>query len=122
MSRTVGVPVPAVCKTQSLLDLTVLLLRQFPSRFRGGFGRQPTRRLLRPGDERVHLGELFFHGIAPGHLARCGVHQMGREVHVFFLVCVLVAGLYGGLTTNRRILTAQAVPGALALAAVLLAR
>jgi len=46
----------------------------------------------------------------------------GFRVQVFFLVCVVIAGLYGGLTTNRRILIAQALPGALALAAVLLAR
>ncbi|MFI6564180.1 DUF1304 domain-containing protein [Streptomyces sp. NPDC050534] len=46
----------------------------------------------------------------------------GFQARVFFLVCVLVAGLYGGLTTNRRILAAQALPGALALTAVLLAR
>ncbi|MGW2843146.1 DUF1304 domain-containing protein [Streptomyces sp. NPDC001493] len=45
----------------------------------------------------------------------------GFRVQVFFLVCVLVAGLYGGFTANRRILTAQALPGALALGAVLLA-
>ncbi|MEU9352494.1 DUF1304 domain-containing protein [Streptomyces griseoloalbus] len=46
----------------------------------------------------------------------------GYRVQVFFLVCVLVAGLYGGFTANRRILLAQALPGALALTAVLLAR
>ncbi|MFF2778524.1 DUF1304 domain-containing protein [Streptomyces sp. NPDC058052] len=46
----------------------------------------------------------------------------GFRVQVFFLGCVLVAGLYGGLTANRRILLAQALPGALALAAVMLAR
>jgi putative membrane protein len=46
----------------------------------------------------------------------------GFRVRVFFLACVLVAGLYGGLTTNRRILVAQAAPAALALIAVLLAR
>ncbi|CAM5514091.1 hypothetical protein SHIRM173S_10961 [Streptomyces hirsutus] len=44
------------------------------------------------------------------------------RVQVFFLICVLIAGLYGGLTTNRQILMAQAAPGALALTAVLLAR
>ncbi|NXY96935.1 DUF1304 domain-containing protein [Streptomyces sp. BR123] len=43
----------------------------------------------------------------------------GFQVRVFFLVCVVVAGLYGGFTANRRILIAQALPGALALAAVL---
>ncbi|MFI8093612.1 DUF1304 domain-containing protein [Streptomyces sp. NPDC086080] len=46
----------------------------------------------------------------------------GFRVQVFFLVCVVVAGVYGGLTANRRILLAQAVPGALALGAVLLTR
>ncbi|MEV7567462.1 DUF1304 domain-containing protein [Streptomyces tanashiensis] len=46
----------------------------------------------------------------------------GFRVQIFFLVCVVIAGLYGGFTANRRILAAQATPGALALAAVLLAR
>lgn len=46
----------------------------------------------------------------------------GFRVQVFFLACVVVAGLYGAATANRRILVAQALPGALALAAVLVAR
>ena len=33
----------------------------------------------------------------------------------FFLICVLIAGLYGGLTTKRTILYLQALPGLLAL-------
>jgi putative membrane protein len=41
---------------------------------------------------------------------------------VFFLGCVLVAGLYGGLTTSRKILWIQALPGGIALALVLLSR
>jgi putative membrane protein len=41
---------------------------------------------------------------------------------VFFLGAVIVAGVYGGLTVSRRILVVQALPAALALAAVLLAR
>jgi putative membrane protein len=41
---------------------------------------------------------------------------------LFFLGCVIVAGLYGGLTMSRRILVVQALPAALALGAVLLAR
>jgi putative membrane protein len=43
----------------------------------------------------------------------------GYRVQIFFLSCVVIAGVYGGLTANRRILLAQALPGALALAAVL---
>lgn len=42
------------------------------------------------------------------------------EVQVFFLLCVVVAGVYGALTASRRILVVQALPGALALAAVAL--
>ena len=44
------------------------------------------------------------------------------DVQVFFLVCVVVAGVYGAATVNRRILFVQAVPAVLALGAVLLAR
>ncbi|WP_200304902.1 DUF1304 domain-containing protein [Streptomyces adelaidensis] len=45
----------------------------------------------------------------------------GYRVQIFFLGCVIVAGVYGAVTANRRILFAQALPSALALAAVLVA-
>jgi putative membrane protein len=34
---------------------------------------------------------------------------------VFFLVCVIVAGLYGAATANKRIIVVQALPAAVAL-------
>lgn len=43
-------------------------------------------------------------------------------VKTFFLICVLVAGLYGGFTAKRSILYMQALPGLLALIAVFLTR
>jgi putative membrane protein len=46
---------------------------------------------------------------------------IGFQVKVFFLACVLVAGLYGAATVNRRILIVQALPAALALVAVMAA-
>ncbi len=46
---------------------------------------------------------------------------IGFQVKVFFLACVVVAGLYGAATVSRRILVVQAVPAILALAAVLTA-
>ena len=46
----------------------------------------------------------------------------GFAVKVFFLVCVVVAGVFGAATAKRTILFVQALPGALALAAVWLAR
>ncbi|HRH13548.1 MAG TPA: DUF1304 domain-containing protein [Azonexus sp.] len=45
----------------------------------------------------------------------------GTDIKVFFLCCVLVAGLYGAATASRRILFVQAVPAAIALAFVFLA-
>jgi putative membrane protein len=42
------------------------------------------------------------------------------DVQVFFLVCVVVAGVFGAATVNRRILLVQALPAALALGAVAL--
>lgn len=45
----------------------------------------------------------------------------GGAVKLFFLGCVLVAGLYGGLTVGRKILYIQAVPAAAAIALLLFA-
>ena len=43
----------------------------------------------------------------------------GFSVKVFFLGCVLVAGVFGGLTAARKILLIQAVPAAIGLLLVL---
>ena len=50
--------------------------------------------------------------IYPG--AAAGVH-----IQMFFLACVIVAGIYGGLTVSRRILYLQGGPALLALLALL---
>lgn len=44
------------------------------------------------------------------------------EVTLFFLACVIVAGVFGALTVNRRIFFVQAVPALLATVFVVLAR
>ena len=48
--------------------------------------------------------------------------SVGFQAKVFFLACVVVAGVYGAVTVNRRILYVQAVPAAVGLTLVLLAR
>jgi putative membrane protein len=48
--------------------------------------------------------------------------EAGLSVKVFFLVCVLVAGLYGAATASRRILLIQAVPATIGLGLVYLAQ
>ncbi len=42
----------------------------------------------------------------------------GHTIKVFFLSCVVIAGVFGAATANRKILWVQAVPGAVALALV----
>jgi len=43
------------------------------------------------------------------------------EIQVFFLVCVVIAGVFGSVTAKRSILWVQALPGAVALALVAVA-
>jgi putative membrane protein len=43
-----------------------------------------------------------------------------RELKLFFLGCVIVAGIFGGVTAKTSILFTQALPAALALAAVVI--
>ena len=43
-------------------------------------------------------------------------------VKMFFLICVVIAGIYGGLTARRTILYVQALPGLLALILLFLSR
>ena len=46
--------------------------------------------------------------------------EAGTSVKVFFLSCVLIAGLFGAATVSRKILFVQAIPAAIGLALVLL--
>lgn len=45
----------------------------------------------------------------------------GHDIRVFFLSCVVIAGIYGGLTASRAILFVQALPATAALAVTILA-
>ncbi len=48
-----------------------------------------------------------------------GIDTAGFALVTYLLACVIVAGLYGAMTVGRKILFIQALPAALALAAVL---
>jgi putative membrane protein len=45
--------------------------------------------------------------------------ESGQSVKVFFLSCVVVAGVFGAVTSSKKILFVQGLPGAVALALVL---
>jgi putative membrane protein len=50
-----------------------------------------------------------------------GLWSDRRDIKVFLLSCVVVAGLFGGMTAKTTILFTQALPGGIALAFVLAA-
>jgi putative membrane protein len=56
-------------------------------------------------------------GLVWGLVAR----EASFAIKVFFLVCVIVAGVFGAATAKATILFVQALPGAIALAAVVAA-
>jgi putative membrane protein len=47
--------------------------------------------------------------------------MLAGPVRLFFLVCVVIAGVFGGMTAKRSILFIQALPGAAALVVTVLA-
>jgi putative membrane protein len=47
--------------------------------------------------------------------------QWAVNVRLFFLSCVAVAGLYGAITADKKVLFVQAIPAGLAILATLLA-
>ena len=50
-----------------------------------------------------------------------GIWKERRDIKMFFLVCVVIAGVFGALTAKTSILFTQALPALIALACVLLA-
>ncbi len=53
--------------------------------------------------------------LAAGLLWGLYLGEAGVQVKWFFLCCIVIAGVFGGLTANRRILFIQALPAAIAL-------
>lgn len=57
--------------------------------------------------------------LAAGLVWGLSLGRAGFAVKVFFLACVLIAGVFGGLTASRRILWIQALPALVALSLLL---
>jgi len=60
--------------------------------------------------------------LAAGLVWGLALGSAGRPVEIFFLICVMVAGIFGSVTASRKILFVQALPAVVALVLVLLAR
>jgi putative membrane protein len=60
--------------------------------------------------------------LAAGLLWGLSLGDAGRNVVVFFLLCVIAAGVFGAATASVKILWAQAVPALIALGTLLASR
>jgi putative membrane protein len=58
--------------------------------------------------------------LAAGLVWGLSLGSAGDPIKIFFLCCLIVAGVFGGLTVNRKIVWVQALPSGIALALVLL--
>jgi len=88
------------------------------------FGAKTFRRPLAEMEaQKVLAGNQgLYNGFLAAGLVWSYFPPFGYELRVFFLVCVLIAGLYGAATASKVILFMQALPAALALAVTLAVR
>jgi putative membrane protein len=112
--RTAGLVVVALV---ALLHLYFLVLEMFlwdkPAGLRA-FGQTPE---TAAASKVLAANQGLYNGfLAAGLVWGLTLGAAGFDVLVFFLGCVLVAGLYGAATASRKILFVQALPAALALA------
>jgi len=101
----------------ALLHLLFLVLEMFL--WTKPFGRKTfgLTRELAEASKGLAANQGLYNGFLAAGLI-WGIAANSFEVKVFFLVCVIVAGIFGAITAKRSILFVQALPGALALAAV----
>jgi putative membrane protein len=67
------------------------------------------------------MNQGLYNGFLAAGLA-WGLYAAAFDFKVFFLACVVVAGVFGAATASRKILWVQALPGLVALGLVLAAR
>ncbi|WP_416968997.1 DUF1304 domain-containing protein [Streptomyces sp. 4F14] len=108
----------------ALLHAYILVLEMFlwqkpPGRRFHGFGPELAETTAKLAANQGLYNGFLAAGLVWGLIAD---DPTGFRAQVFFLSCVIVAGVYGAATANRRIIFAQALPGAIALAAVLIAQ
>jgi putative membrane protein len=72
--------------------------------------------------KRLAANQGLYNGfLAAGLLWGIWLGDAGFAIKLFFLACVLVAGVFGALTVSRKVLWVQAVPAAIAIVLLWLA-
>ncbi len=101
------------------IHVYILVLEMFlwqTDRARAAFG---TTREFAEASAPLAANQGLYNGFLAAGLAY-GLIAGSRAFQIFFLCCVIVAGVYGTVTATRRILFVQVIPGAVALLLVVL--
>ena len=104
----------------ALIHVYILVLEMFlwtTPKGRKAFGTTPE---FAEASKVLAANQGLYNGfLAAGLLWGLALGSEGTDVKIFFLSCVLIAGVFGGLTASRKILLVQALPAAIGLALVL---
>ena len=105
----------------ALLHLYFLVLEMFlwdkPKGMKT-FGLTPERAAM---TKSLAMNQGLYNGFLAAGLL-WGLYAAAFDFKVFFLICVIAAGVFGAAPASRKILWVQAVPGLVALGLVLLSR
>jgi putative membrane protein len=104
----------------AVLHIYVLVLEMFL--WDKPFGRRTfgLSREFAAASKSLALNQGLYNGfLAAGLLWGLSLGVSGNSIKIFFLGCVIIAGVFGAITANRKILWVQALPGAIALTLVL---
>jgi putative membrane protein len=106
----------------ALLHVYILVLEMFlwtTPRGRRAFGTTPE---FAEQSKVLAANQGLYNGfLAAGLIWGLTLGPAGYGIKLFFLGCILVAGLYGGFTATRKILFIQAIPAAISMGVLLLA-
>ncbi|MBX2837045.1 MAG: DUF1304 domain-containing protein [Gammaproteobacteria bacterium] len=100
----------------ALLHVYILILEMFlwgsPTSLRA-FGLTPE---LASQTTALAANQGLYNGfLAAGLIWGLVLGEKGRSVKIFFLLCILVAGVFGAVTVNPKILLIQAIPAVIGL-------
>ena len=105
----------------AILHIYIMILEMFlwdkPAGFRA-FGHSPE---IAKMSKVLAANQGLYNGfLAAGLFWGLTLGAQGLSVKIFFLACVLIAGLYGAATANRKILFIQALPASVGLVLIAL--
>jgi len=107
----------------ALIHLYILILEMFlwkTPRGRAAFGTDPE---FAAQSATLAANQGLYNGFLAAGLiwSLIAGGSVGYQAALFFLTCVIIAGIYGALTVSKRILLVQSVPAAVGLVFVLVA-